>query len=158
MHSDRAIVSASASKLERKNFSTNLSSGNSSTERQELTALLSESEDIMMRRAEAMAASMSRISPALRRRVRERARSYCEYCRSFMDYTGHEFTVDHIIPESQGGTNDFDNLCFCCFWCNNYKRAQTEFRDPLTGRDVRLFNPRKKTGKPTFDGAAHPRV
>ena len=43
---------------------------------------------------------MSRISPALRRRVRERAWSYCEYCRSFMDYTGHEFTVDHIIPDS----------------------------------------------------------
>ena len=71
---------------------------------------------------------MSRISPALRRRVRERARSYCEYCRSFMDYTGHEFTVDHIIPESQGGTSDFDNPCFCCFWCNNYKRAQTVSR------------------------------
>jgi hypothetical protein len=30
-----------------------------------------------------------------------------------MDYTGHEFTVDHIIPESKGGASDFDNLCFC---------------------------------------------
>jgi hypothetical protein len=67
-----------------------------------------------------------------------------------MDYTGHEFTVDHIIPESQGGTTDFDNLCFCCFWCNSYKRAQTEFRDPLTGRNVRLFNPRKENWETHF--------
>lgn len=92
---------------------------------------------------------MSRISSALRRRVRERARSYCEYCRSYMDYTGHDFTVDHIIPESQGGTSGFDNLCFCCFWCNNYKQARPRFRDPLTGREVHLFNPR------TEDWAVH---
>ena len=85
---------------------------------------------------------MSRLSSALRRRVRERARSLCEYCHSFMDYTGHEFTVDHIIPESKGGASDFDNLCFCCFWCNNYKQSRTEVRDRRTGHSVRLFNPR----------------
>jgi hypothetical protein len=59
-----------------------------------------------------------------------------------MDYTGHEFTVDHINPTSRGGTDDFDNLCFCCFWCNAYKQAHTEARDPRTGRRVPLFNPR----------------
>src|SRR3989442_15937209 len=84
---------------------------------------------------------MSRLSSALRRRVRERARSLCEYCRYFMDYTGHEFTVDHIIPESKGGTSDFENLCFCCFWCNNYKQASTEVRDRRTGHVVRLSQP-----------------
>lgn len=85
---------------------------------------------------------MSRLSSALRRRVRERARRLCEYYHSFMDYTGHEFTVDPIIPESKGGASDFGNLCFCCFWCNNYKQARTEVRDRRTGRIVRLFNPR----------------
>lgn len=85
---------------------------------------------------------MSRIPSALRRLVRLRARSLCEYCRSFMDYTGHEFTVDHIIPQSEGGESSFDNLCFCCFWCNNYKQVRTRFRDPRTGRTARLFNPR----------------
>lgn len=85
---------------------------------------------------------MSRTQAALRRLVRMRARSLCEYCRSFMDYTGHEFTIDHIIPESRGGAGSVENLCFCCFWCNNYKQARTQFRDPRTGRIARLFNPR----------------
>jgi 5-methylcytosine-specific restriction endonuclease McrA len=57
---------------------------------------------------------MSRIPALMRRIVRKRARNLCEYCRSVMDYTGHEFTVDHIIPESKGGLSDFDNLCFSC--------------------------------------------
>ena len=53
-----------------------------------------------------------------------------------------EFTVDHVIPASRGGTDDFDNLCLCCFRCNNYKHATIEAADPRTGRVVPLFNPR----------------
>lgn len=85
---------------------------------------------------------MSRIPALMRRLVRNRARNLCEYCRSLMDYTGHEFTVDHIIPESKGGASTLDNLCLCCFWCNNYKHVRTSFGDPRTGRAVQLFNPR----------------
>jgi hypothetical protein len=59
-----------------------------------------------------------------------------------MDFTGHEFTVDHIIPEALGGSSDIANLCFCCFWCNNFKQARTRARDPCTGRRVPIFNPR----------------
>jgi hypothetical protein len=87
---------------------------------------------------------MSRLPTELRRRVRQRARNLCEYCRTLMDFTGHEFTIDHILPESRGGTSHFDNLCFCCFWCNNYKQARTHARDPRTGRLVPLFNPRRE--------------
>jgi hypothetical protein len=86
---------------------------------------------------------MSRLPTDLRRRVRQRARNLCEYCHTLMDFTGHEFTIDHIIPESLGGASDFANLCFCCFWCNNYKHARTEVRDLRTGRLVPLFNPRR---------------
>lgn len=87
---------------------------------------------------------MSQIPALVRRLVRRRAQNHCEYCLSRMDYTGHEFTVDHIIPESKGGEDTFENLCFCCFWCNNYKSVRTSFRDPRTGRTVHLFNPRKE--------------
>jgi hypothetical protein len=82
------------------------------------------------------------ISPALRRRVQRRARGLCEYCRSCAEYTGHDFTVDHIVPESRGGTNDLANLCWCCFWCNNFKQARTGAVDSRTGEVARLFNPR----------------
>jgi hypothetical protein len=59
-----------------------------------------------------------------------------------MDYTGHEFTVDHVIPRSRGGTDDLSNLCLCCFWCNNYKHARTQVRDSRTRRLTSIFNPR----------------
>jgi hypothetical protein len=85
---------------------------------------------------------MSGIPITRRRRVRRRARGLCEYCRSFEGYTGHDFTVDHIVPESKGGTHDLSNLCLCCFWCNDYKHARTHANDPRTGRPFRLFNPR----------------
>ena len=85
---------------------------------------------------------MSRLSPLLRRRVEQRGQGICEYCRSSMDYTGHAFTVDHILPTARGGTDDFNNLCFCCFWCNTYKNSRTQALDGRTGRIVPLFNPR----------------
>ena len=85
---------------------------------------------------------MSRLSPLLRRRVQQRGQGLCEYCHSCMDYTGHAFTVDHILPFSRGGTNDFNNLCLCCFWCNNYKHARTHALDARTGSITPLFNPR----------------
>ena len=55
---------------------------------------------------------MSRLSPLLRRRVQQRGQGLCEYCRSCMDYTGHAFTVDHVIPTSRGGTDDFNKRNF----------------------------------------------
>lgn len=85
---------------------------------------------------------MSRVSAALRERVRRRARNLCEYCRSDTNLTGHDFTIDHITPEAEGGASQFDNICLCCFWCNNFKKSNTHFPDPLTNASVRLFNPR----------------
>lgn len=75
---------------------------------------------------------MSRPSPILRRQVQQRARNLCEYCRTLLALTGHDFTVDHILPEALGGATELINLCFCCFWCNNYKQARTHSRDPRT--------------------------
>src|SRR5439155_18332442 len=69
---------------------------------------------------------MSRVSLALRRRVQRRAQGLCEYCRSNPELTGHEFTIDHILPESHGGASRFENLCWCCFWCNTYKQDDGE--------------------------------
>ena len=85
---------------------------------------------------------MSRASFALRERVRVRARNLCEYCHSQMNLTGHDFTIDHITPTAEGGSDHFANLCLCCFWCNNFKQSRTSCQDPRTGLSVRLFNPR----------------
>lgn len=93
---------------------------------------------------------MSRVSAVLRERVRRRARNLCEYCRSDASLTGHDFTIDHITPETQRGTSNLDNLCLCCFWCNNLKKSQTHFPDPHTNALVRLFNPRLDIWKEHF--------
>ena len=76
------------------------------------------------------------MSPEVRERVRGRADRLCEYCLSSEDVTGLEFTVDHVIAKSRGGSDEDANLCLACFWCNCYKQARTEADDPETGRVV----------------------
>ena len=93
---------------------------------------------------------MSRVSAVQRERVRRRARNLCEYCCSQTSLTGHDFTVDHITPEAEGGTNNLDNLCLCCFWCNNFKKSNTHFLDSRTNALVPLFNPRFDVWKEHF--------
>lgn len=34
-------------------------------------------------------------------------------------------TVDHMLPVSRGGSNDFTNLVIACFACNHRKRDRT---------------------------------
>lgn len=52
--------------------------------------------------------------------------------------------IDHIIPEVAGGPTIWENLCVACHSCNEFKGAQVESKDPLTGRRVRLFHPRQQ--------------
>ena len=67
----------------------------------------------------------------------------CEYCHSSDELTGHDFTVDHIVPETRGGGGEFGNLCWCCFWCNSFKQARVRAVDPRTAATVPLFHPRR---------------
>ncbi|MDQ1301191.1 MAG: hypothetical protein QG637_1112 [Chloroflexota bacterium] len=85
--------------------------------------------------------SQTRVSPALRRVVAERAHYRCSYCQTREDITGVAFTIDHIIPESLGGRTVLDNICLACWGCNLIKRNRIVGIDPRTGAVVRLFNP-----------------
>jgi hypothetical protein len=98
---------------------------------------------------------MSRLGAAVRRAVRRRARGFCEYCRSSSELTGHDFTVDHVLPKTSGGGSDLGNLCWCCFWCNDYKHARTQAADPRTGRWTPLFNPRTDAWETHFRWTRH---
>jgi hypothetical protein len=48
------------------------------------------------------------------------------------------------MPQARGGTSEEENLWLSCRLCNSYKGTQTHGRDPLTGRRIRLFNPRRQ--------------
>lgn len=84
----------------------------------------------------------SRYSEALRQRVAKAFGYRCAYCRSSQKYTPDTLQIEHIIPRSRGGTDDEMNLCWACSPCNRRKAARTRARDPLTNRNIALFNPR----------------
>jgi 5-methylcytosine-specific restriction endonuclease McrA len=73
---------------------------------------------------------MSRVSPALRRRVRRRAQGLCEYCRSSPELTGHDFTIDHILPESHGGASRFENLLLVLLLVQHLQTGAQPVRGP----------------------------
>lgn len=57
------------------------------------------------------------ISATLRRDVFERDRYRCKHCG-----THKRLCVDHVYPESRGGTLALENLQTLCVSCNNRKR------------------------------------
>jgi hypothetical protein len=95
--------------------------------------------------------SSSRISEDLRRVVAEKSQNRCSYCQCQQDIVGTMLTVDHIVPESLGGTTTEDNLCLACWDCNLIKGSRTSAVDPQTGEPVRLFHPNQQKWQVHFD-------
>jgi len=58
------------------------------------------------------------VSPSTRRVVRERAHRHCEYCHADERWQFVRFTIDHMVPQSAGGSDDADNLALACRNCN----------------------------------------
>lgn len=69
---------------------------------------------------------------------------HCAYCQTTEANTGQPMTVDHILPQCAGGETVFENLCFACRRCNEFKGSATTMQDPLTGEIVALFHPRQQ--------------
>jgi hypothetical protein len=83
-----------------------------------------------------------RISAALRREVRERARERCEYCLLAESQSFFPHEPDHLIARNHGGETISANLALACFDCNRFKGPNIASLDPVTGELVPLFNPR----------------
>jgi 5-methylcytosine-specific restriction endonuclease McrA len=84
------------------------------------------------------------ISEEARRFVRQRANYLCEYCHSSERLSPSRFTMEHITPQSLGGSDDTDNLALACRRCNERRYNFTEALDPQTQHMAPLFNPRKR--------------
>lgn len=82
--------------------------------------------------------------------IAKRARGRCEYCRSRVDFATQSFSVEHIIPVSQGGETTLDNLALACPGCNGHKYTKTEAPDSVDGVMVPLYNPRKQSWQNHF--------
>lgn len=81
------------------------------------------------------------IPAELRRLIADRDHHRCAYCLTTEENCGLRMHIDHIIPQSAGGTTTPDNLCLACFSCNVHKGAQRTGIDPRTGHSAFLFHP-----------------
>jgi len=96
------------------------------------------------------------ISDEIREDVRRRAGFACEYCGVTETDTGGLLTIDHFQPKTKGGSDDSDNLIYCCSRCNQYKLDYWQVRDS----DMALLNPRNEPFSEHFivpdDGMLYP--
>ena len=81
----------------------------------------------------------------LRERVAQQARYRCGYCLSSEQVVGLSMEIDHLIPQALGGPTLEENLWLACPACNAFKGHRISGRDPESGQQVRLFNPRKQS-------------
>ena len=89
------------------------------------------------------------ITPPDREAVKRRAGYRCEYCH----IVGWELQIDHVIPLSRrrrsvletasAAVDALGNLAAACAHCNRLKGDSTTGRDPLSGREVHLYHPRR---------------
>ncbi len=95
-------------------------------------------------------ASGGKIRPAIRNLVRQRAGGLCEYCHTSERWQYVPFTIDHVVPLSKGGTDDPDNLALSCFHCNRRKANRMMVVDPVSGKEVSIYNPREDDWRKHF--------
>jgi hypothetical protein len=66
-----------------------------------------------------------KLSQNKRRRIAyENSGGYCPYCGIWLD-EDNEWQADHIVPMSQEGADDSENLLAACNSCNNRKGGRT---------------------------------
>ncbi len=54
----------------------------------------------------------------------------CQYCSKIL--SNKEFTLDHVIPASQGGKKNWLNIVACCHSCNQKKGSRTPKQAGMT--------------------------
>ncbi|MFO0811401.1 MAG: HNH endonuclease signature motif containing protein [Gemmataceae bacterium] len=81
---------------------------------------------------------------SLTRLVWERAGGCCEYCRLPQAYSDLPYQIDHVIAEQHGGRTVRANLALACLPDNKRKGPNLSGIDPVTGKLVPLFHPRRQ--------------
>jgi 5-methylcytosine-specific restriction endonuclease McrA len=68
----------------------------------------------------------------------------CQYCSDKLPT--QELTFDHVIPVSQGGRKDWENIVTCCVSCNRRKGGRT----PEEARMRLVKRPRRPDSAPAI--------
>lgn len=94
---------------------------------------------------------MARISKDLDQKIRRQAKNRCGYCQSPQELLPFKLEIEHIHPQTLSGESVEDNLWLACRECNAHKAAKIKAVDKLTGKIVRLFNPRRQNWHKHFE-------
>lgn len=83
--------------------------------------------------------------PFSRENIFARDNYTCQYCGR--EFKSRELTLDHVLPKSRGGKDDWENIVACCKHCNQTKANRTpeEANMPL------LSEPKKPEDYWTFE-------
>jgi hypothetical protein len=95
------------------------------------------------------------IPRALYEAVRQRANFRCEYCHYPELLSSAPLSIDHLQPQSLGGSDDLNNLALACRRCNEKRYNFTTGTDPDTGAEISLFNPRQNQWSEHFIWSAN---
>lgn len=89
-------------------------------------------------------AKRKRFSVKDRKEVYRKTEGHCYLCGEFVDFDS--FEVEHLIPVSKGGDNDFNNLFPACHCCNAIKHDvyPKEFMEKIS--QIFLYQMEKKYG------------
>jgi len=68
--------------------------------------------------------------PLSRKNVMHRDKHTCQYCGK----SGGDLTIDHIMPRSRGGRDEWENVVVACLRCNVGKGSRTPDEANLTLR------------------------
>ncbi len=81
------------------------------------------------------------LSEHVKKEIIMRAGFRCEYCLLHESVSFYSFHIDHIHSLKHGGSNNIDNLAYCCPDCNNFKGTDVgTFSDK--NKLIRFYNPR----------------
>ena len=82
--------------------------------------------------------------PFSRANIYARDEFTCQYCAE--TYPTQELTFDHVVPVSQGGRKDWENIVTCCVSCNRRKGGRT----PEEARMRLIRTPRRPMSAPAI--------
>ena len=68
----------------------------------------------------------------------------CHYCGKYV--SKRDATLEHVVPQSQGGTDDLSNLVMACFACNNKKSVEDNPQWRQQRDDQKRYLARRRRG------------
>lgn len=80
-----------------------------------------------------------------RRNIYARDSSRCQYCGK--KFPSQELSLDHVVPKSQGGKANWENIVCCCVRCNTKKGGRT----PEQARMILMTKPVRPKRSPVIN-------